>query len=423
MEYVQDLTSLQKIIPLKSLVFLYLLVLSFTSAFSISWAISIPVLLCSSISFLYVFNIRNEYKFTKSDLYLFLFLLSICISFLINSPNFISNKPANHLFAYGFCVLVYYFVSKNIILKLSKKIKWEVLLKYLSIGVLISSIYCVVEFILSNFYEISLDKYIPRSEIQDYQPTIGTIVRARSFVEESGHYAFYLEAFGPLAIYYFKNIYKFNILGWFFIIAIVISFLLCFSVAGYLAVIIGFFVSGMTGKFSVSKIVLSIILLALIIFIVDYYMDMYIGQGIIQNVIDRFDGSSSGEERQGRALSAIQLMKSAGISNLLVGFGPAAYDTLRVDPVLSLYLLLFFEIGFLGLLFFLLFIISVFTEFKGASKIADSSNFKRYLDFSLIAILVHFFAIHNYFYPWLWVFLIFYQTGLKHQSVQILSEK
>lgn len=302
-------------------------------------------------------------------------------------------------------------------------VHWEVLLGYLAFGVMISSIYCIIEFTLSNFYEISLDKYIPRAEIQDYQPTIGSIIRARSFVEESGHYAFYLEALGPLAIYYFRNIFNYKVLGIGFIVIIVISFLLCFSVAGYISVIVGFLLSGLMGKFKVSKIVLSILILSLVVFTVDYYMDQYVGQGVIQNVIDRFDGSSSGEERQGRALSAIQLIKSAGILNLIIGFGPAAYDTLHVDPVLSLYLLLFFELGFLGLLFFVLFIISIFRIGKSFSSIEDPSNFKRYLNFSFIAILVHFFAIHNYFYPWLWIFLIFYQTGIKYKSAVQLSEK
>jgi len=408
---------------LKNLLFLYLVTLSFTSAFSFSWAISVPVILCSSISFLYLANIRNAYKFTKSDFFLFLFLASVFISFLINSPHFISNKPINHLVAYSFCVLVYYFISKNIVVKIIKKVHWEVLLGYLAFGVLISSIYCIIEFALSNFYEISLDKYIPRAEIQDYQPTIGSIIRARSFVEESGHYAFYLEALGPLAIYYFRNIFNYKVLGIGIILIIVISFLLCFSVAGYIAVILGFLLSGLMGKFKVSKIVLSILILSLVVFTVDYYMDLYIGQGVIQNVIDRFDGSSSGEERQGRALSAIQLIKSAGILNLIIGFGPAAYDTLHVDPVLSLYLLLFFELGFLGLLFFVLFIISIYRIGKSFSMIEDSSNFKRYLNFSFVAILVHFFAIHNYFYPFLWVFLIFYQVGLKEKHVQLTSEK
>jgi len=400
---------------LKNLLFLYLLTLSFTSAFSFSWAISVPVMLCASISFLYLANFRNAYKLSKSDFFLVLFLVTVFISFLINSPHFISNKPINHLVAYSFCVLIYYFISKNIVTKIIKKVHWEVLLGYLAFGVLISSIYCIIEFTLSNFYEISLDKYIPRAEIQDYQPTIGSIIRARSFVEESGHYAFYLEALGPLAIYYFRNIFKYKVLGVGFIVIIVISFLLCFSVAGYISVIVGFLLSGLIGKFKVSKIVLSILILSLVVFTVDYSMNQYIGQGIIQNVIDRFDGSSSGEERQGRALSAIQLIKSAGILNLIIGFGPAAYDTLHVDPVLSLYLLLFFELGFLGLLFFTLFIISIFRFGKNFSIIEDSSNFKWYLNFSFIAILVHFFAIHNYFYPWLWIFLIFYQAGINYK--------
>jgi hypothetical protein len=396
---------------LKKLVLAYLLFLSFTSAFSISWAISLPVILCTSISFLYLVNIKNEYIFSRTDFFLFCFLVSVFISFLLNSPNFRSNKPINHLIAYSFSTLCYYYIGRNAFYKFIKKEGVELLLKFLSFGVLLSSVYCIIEFTLANFFDFAIDLYVPRVEIQDYSPTIGSIIRARSFVEESGHYAFFLESLGGIAIYYFRNIIKNKIFGIIASVMIIISFLLCFSVAGYIAIFLGFLLSGLTGKFSPLKIIYTVITLLFLIFVLDYLMDIYIGQGVIQNVVNRLTNSSSGEEREGRALSAIYIIKSADIKNIMFGFGPAAYDTMRIDPILSLYLLLFFELGLFGTTFFILFLISVYFYSKKKRVFIDPT-YRRYLNFSLIAVLVHFFAIHNYFYPWFWVLLIYYQMGL-----------
>ncbi|MFC3812349.1 hypothetical protein [Lacihabitans lacunae] len=295
-------------------------------------------------------------------------------------------------------------------------ISFKKFLVFVSIGVLVSLIFGFSEFVLKNTLNFSFDELIPRPIVEDYSPFfLGKFIRVRSFVEESGHYAFYLELLFPITFYYLfysdfskipqtlKNLY---------VLLFIVCFILTFSSAGI--VIFGTFclmffiiysikkIRAINFKFGIT-IIFGLFFLFLSYIFFNKYLILELDFSLIEIfqtlTVDKVNSTTSGYDRSYRIENALEIIKDANLINIFFGFGPAAYDTNLIDPVIGLYFVLLFETGVFGLFFFIMFfVLTVINNFRIKNLALRNS-----LLISLLSGIVHYLFIGNYYYPWIWI--------------------
>lgn len=400
------------------LLFLYFFTFSWTSAFSLTWAVSFPVIFSCLFGVSVLTNIIRKYivfNLFKAEIFLLAFLILVWISYILNYLNFISSKPTNHLIAYSFTCIVLYFSIRLYFTYLNSFIKNLLgqILKWLSFGVFISAIFGLIEFFGKNIFNIPIDEFIPRSFVEEYAPTfLGKFIRLRSFVEESGHYALFIEICLPLMIYYFfyhpigKRVKK--IIAYIYISTTIIAFILTFSSAGI--TIAGIMLISLAITISIKKVSLNFFLTLGVIIILLTSVVMWVNSYLIQELdinlteamniltIEKATDSGSQMDRSERIDTAFKEIQKFNLLHILFGYGPAAYDTLQIEIVIGLYVVVLLETGFIGLFFFIVFFIFTFLRIF---SLADRP-FRIALTISISSALIHYLFIGNYFYPWLW---------------------
>lgn len=389
----------------RALLALFFISLPFTNLFAFTQIISFPLIISVLIGFAVLFDLRfYSIRLSMPKLFSILFLFLVLLSFFLNLLNFHSSKPLNHLFAYFFTILFYYISIRHAIF--FSNIKFDKILYYISIGVVITSIFTIVEFLAKNIFYTEFDSLFFRPAVSDYQPYSGIetiVIRARSTVEESGHYALYLIAFAPSVIQF---LYVNNVkLRFFLTLIIIISFLLTFSVAGIIAIVSGLVLFVLT-SFHKIKFFKTLFWLIVSFLTLNIIIGTLFDLSLVENVILKFTDSSSSTERFERFQAIFKILSISNIFNYLFGFGPAAYDTLNVNSFLNLYLVFGIELGILALLLFIFYLFFILIKWF---KI--KSLYTNCLKFSFLACLIQYNSIHNYFYPWFWVLIILIETN------------
>lgn len=403
----------------KLLLSLYFITLSWTSAFSLTWTISFPVVFSCLFGILVLVNRslgRIRIKLYCSELFLLAFLSSIWLSYLLNFSRFNSSKPTNHLIAYTFTCTILYFSVRFYLSHLSLLIPdfFTKVLKAISISVFFSAAFGLIEFFGKNFFNLPIDNYIPRSFVEEYQPTfLGKFIRLRSFVEESGHYALFIELFFPLMYYYFfyntTGKQESRIIAYVFICVTAVAFILTFSSAGITIAAIVLIVISITNwpnKIS-SKKIITLLLICAIGISITFFLNNYIVEEANINIsealniltLDKATNSGSQEDRADRITVAFDEIRKSNIINIIFGNGPAAYDTLKIESIIGLYIVLLLEIGFNGLFLFFIFIGFIFLKIWNL----PDKKLRGVFIISISSALLHYLFIGNYFYPWFWL--------------------
>lgn len=409
----------------RKLTYLYFLLLPFTSAFAITEVVSICLVILVVLILILAFDIyqgKSMIYISVTDGILLSFWLITAISFILNIGIYASNKPYNHIFAYTYVIIGNYFLLKNILLNQFKRgeLSFEKVTYFIGVGVLITSIFGLVEFFSKNVFFINIDDYIPRAAVQGYEPLTASLIRIRSFIEESGHLAFYYEVLGPIGLY---GLRKFKKLFYSTLISMIMCFLLSFSTAGWIIVaVIGlvvFFYYLATifvksnSKSNVYPLV-KVVSVSFLVLFISFYIYNTIGKEFVENAIFlKVSGSGSADDRTDRAVEAFNALINSNWLHLILGHGPAAYDTLRFTAAtLILYQVFALESGILGLFLFLSFMAAnVYQTFF----IKDETLRIIFLS-SIIAALLHFIFIGNYYYPWLWALIILAQIVKQQQK-------
>jgi hypothetical protein len=408
----------------KKLLSLYLIFLSFTSAFAVSAWLTIPTLF--SIAFLayLVLFVKQENIVLKGVDMTLLSLAGCCaLSFGINFFFFQSAKQINHFFAYEFSILIQFIVFRQFLFNTCHtQYDWLNALKYLYYGVMFACLFGLFEFTVKFFSVLDIDSYIPRPLVStDYDPTFLALFRIRSFVEESGHLSLFLEIFFPLVLWYTRMYRKFK---WFLlsVIVIILTFVLTFSSIGFfvvfldLVVMLSILAYRGSKKLAVGKVstkyigvvIGGVIVLSVVVVLGFDFYELY------NNLILLKLESSSGSRRSDAIFAALDYFKKGGVHNLIVGFGPGAYDVLGIDSIISLYVNILFELGGLGIIVFLLFVCYVF------ANVFRVRNTSLRIAFFLCIFngFLHYTVISNYWYPWIWVItaLLFLQLKLQREQ-------
>jgi hypothetical protein len=358
---------------------------------------------------------------------IFLFLLIVVFSYLINGLG--NSKSLNHTIAYVSTFLLFYVAIKFTFFSgRDKSLLLKRTLQFITYTTIISALYSNIEFISANVFAVNLNDYIPRPTETEawYDATVlGLFYRARGFAPESGHFAFMMELFYPLTIYYlyFSGFCKWRkFLKMLIVVAIIFSFIFAVSTASFailpLAILIASiicikkvisYIKKKPAKFLITTVVVSVI-----VFLFNYFFSVY--TLIILSIHDKID-SFSFEDRHERIDFFHDKFSHLNFINHLVGTGPAGYNILGFDEskaILSLYYAITFEFGYLGLLLLLLFFFYVIFQ---TFKIKSSIGF--FLLISNISGIMHYYFISNFWYPWFWfiaVFTVFIATIKKFQS-------
>lgn len=358
-----------------------------------------------AISFLFViivFFIKNKRTHLyNGDGYLLCFLAIYLISYVLFATG---EKCTNHLIMWFYPIIVYYFILRRVIRnKFPKKDIEKNIIGIIAISTLVASSFAIAEFVSKNFVSIPIVDNIYRGGIEDYSGFALDKVRARSFMEESGQFAFYWELFAPLTIYWFMKFVKKKVLLIFVVVELLISLFVTYSAAGFMCVgIASIFLlyDLLINKGQVNRSKIIVVLLFVVV----------VGICVIVLIPDVFDAieevvrnkTHAGNSSYDIRTSRFNALKELDGINLFMGYGPAAFSTLHTETFISLYLGVLMNTGLLGLFFIFLFFISKYVMIRKNNNYALKIVFTT----SIVMGVAHFSLIDLIYIPWFWLLMI-----------------
>ena len=306
--------------------------------------------------------------------------------------------------------LLYFYMLKRQIIVLFEYEEFESkLLRMIFYSVVIASSCAIFEFIAVNFLNLDLS-FIPRGSVESYTPIALDNIRARSFMEESGHFSFFLEAFVPLSIHWINRNVTSKGTRWLFYAVVSLSLFVSFSAAGFALFLIGaliFLCFKIKNSDNISRVVIIIAQVLLVVFVaVVLIPEIYETiESIISSKLDPSNSSHSDRENRFEVLSFF-----TGLP-VLVGYGPAAFSTLNTDSFVSFYLGVLMSTGILGSCFFFLFIVR---QYVYALRLKDDS-LKIAFVVSITMVVLHLAFVDNIYTPWMWILfsLLYYAARLQ----------
>ncbi|MEK0413634.1 MAG: hypothetical protein RL070_1122 [Bacteroidota bacterium] len=366
----------------------------FTNAFALNSVLT-PAF---AISFILIVHFIFQKKIVyERPPYLFFFWLLLTFSFIVMSNG---EKSLNHWFLWTFPFFSYYFVFKNELFQLFtlSEIKNKIF-KYITYVTLLACSFSILEFCCINFLDIDLS-FIPRGAVEDYKPFDFGFVRARSFAEESGHFSFFVEIFGPLSVYWINQNLRFP-LKLIALAIILLGLIVTLSGVGLLLLVIYLFMlfySYLLRRKTSTSFKIKVIFYAIGLFflILVIYPDFFSTVWNLIAVKTELDNESY-LERVGR-FAAID--KLSGFA-FLIGYGPASFSTLNVNSFISLYLGILMNTGILGIILYALFCL---TKYKSIIRIKDI-DCRLALKCSFLFSCFHLAFIDIIYVPWFWVLL------------------
>ena len=383
---------------MKYIVYLFLFLMIFTNAFALNSVLTPSF----AISFLLILDYLRFPKksFQSKPHYLLYFWLLLTFSFIVMSDG---EKCRNHWLLWTYPFFTYFFVFKN---ELSRLFTLEEIKSKVVKVIAYATIFACA---FSTFLGIDLS-FIPRGTVEDYTPFDG-FFRARSFAEESGHFSFFVEIFGPLSIYWILN----NLKASFKLVTIgviVLGLVATMSAVGllfmfvYIGMFANFYIVEQNSKVS-AKILFLVSLIAFLVVITVVYPEVF--STIWDLIMMKLNPENVSHADRASRFSAIE--KMSGIA-YLIGYGPAAFSTLNVDSFISFYLGVFMNTGIIGLWLFLCFCLSIFHKIK---SIRDA-NLRFALKTSFFFACAHLAFIDIIYVPWFWVMLSIAEVVSKKNS-------
>ena len=417
------------------LLLLYIFTMPFVSAFAFTGTISLPLIFAAVLFMLMIIKVLRTLKSPKGflgfDILIILsFLFFDVLSFVINGWG--NATSFNHTVAYLSTFLLFYVAIKFTLFSISdKNLLFKRILQFITYTTLLSAFYSNVEFISANFFDLNLNNYIPRpSEAQEFYDALAVSLfyRARGFAPESGHFAFMMELFSPLAIYYmyFSDFCKWRkLLKFVAIILIFLSFIFAVSTASFAIIPASVFMASLIYvksifsyiKRNLRKFILATVGASAGIFLFNYFFS--VSALIILSISEKLD-STSLYDRQARTDFFYNIYSHLNLTQKVIGAGPAGVIVLGFDQfnaILNLYYSVTFELGIAGLILLLLFFSYIILK-----VIKIRTRFGFFLLISVISGVLHYWVIANFWYPWFWfiaAFTIFYSHFFSKEKGKI----
>lgn len=378
--------------------FLYGLSLPVVSAFALTAWINLPVAIGGG-AFALMFASGKISKFKNFDFVLLLtFVFPIFISSLVNISSASEPKFASHLVSYSAVFCMFYLVPRELLRQHATSLFFGI-----TSGLIVSLLYEYFEFVVANALDRHMLEIIPRVSVQDYDATFAVkLTRARSFAEESGHYALYLGIICPIAIYLappgISATYK-----WLMILMACVGLVLTFSTAGIVFSLSVLAVLTATTKALRVKHALKVLTFVFLSAATYEYFDLALGihlEDLVLNKVDDYNG------RLPRFDESASYFLQARPEQIFFGLGPGYYDRLELPSVVSLCALTLFQTGVFGLICYLAMFIAAF---KRINIFRDLDRLL--LRFSILFAFLMYLGSSNYWFPWIWLLFAIIAVG------------
>lgn len=344
---------------------------------------------------------KSFFKVDSIDCIMILYLLFATFSTIINFQNY-NTHTLNHILSKYFVFFLFYFNVKNTFLFLSKSVKAkEDVYRWLLAGAVLSLVFCITEFIFKNYFSVEFDFFFPRLNPIVYDPTLGgdsNIVRARGFAEESGHYALFIELIVPILgahLWQNKKFKSFSALSIFSLIAITLTFSTISQLALFPAIITAILIHN---KLHIdSKFIITFGLLILLTL-----LSLLVIPGSFESLVYKITENGF-NGRHDNIEPIFALIEKSDYWQLIFGFGSGSFYNIEnlESGIFSLPFLIFVEMGFVGLFLLFIFVTLCIQKIRCISDLNVRYAFALSFSFALW----HYWAIGNYYYPWIW-FLI-----------------
>lgn len=353
----------------------------------------IAVILISLVAFLKKGSDKKD-KFSI-DLLLYIGFIIICtLSFLLNNNSY-DITFVRHTLSYSF-ILICYGIFLPIYLE-KRLIKIDKLLKWISITLLITCGFALLEFLARNFIPslLGIFQKFNLDTVTEYDALyFEKYQRSRGFMSESGHFAMFVNAFLPLSIYYL-NKYKGKTACIIYSIICISGYVVSFSAGSFLGIAVSFFIIypiyAIESR-SKKKILLFIMFVFISLIVIYFIKDISFFQGIKDKL---FLVNDSG--RFWRWQLSYETFRSGSLIQLLFGRGLGylsySFDTGSTNWFIETLV----ETGMLGLLT-LISILAVSIK----KIISLKSEFKYFILIGLISMIIQYNIISDYWYPWIW---------------------
>jgi len=388
----------------KFFIFSLIISVSMMDAFAVSDWLRLPVML--SMIVLLIESIKavsktfEKQRFSRNDLYLLAFLVTLILSILAN-PNF---KSVNYFLSYSFVILVWVIMMRSFLkgfnlFQFSKKIN--------ALAVILVSLFVVLDFFTFFLGITDLQQMFPRIN----EPTAlfagSQYRRSYGFTTEPAMLAMYFNTLGLLAI---ADIWKWSIQTFTKLCLtglIVLAYITTFSSAAFvsilLAAIIVAFLRSLIIKSVSRRLLIGMFSAAIILLALSRieYFDFFTSNIVAK--LDLSDGSlTSVQVRTSRWTEAVTLLSSKPFFGHGLGFYSAAGE---YSPN-SWFLMLAVECGILAPMF-------LFLYFGGIVMDSLRINDFRFYSVGILAAVLHFFVISTFFHPSLWILISLYSIERK----------
>jgi hypothetical protein len=381
---------------MKYLAFLYGFLLPFTSVFALSAWVNLPSLI--SLLALIFLMFKRVYRLRYFDAVVFVFfVLPVFFSALVNLKYAFEDKFLSHFLSYFLVFIAFYIIPRELLIRHA-----PVLLKGLVIGLFFSVLFAFAELIIGLTLGYDVLSSVPRFAVNEYDATFSLILRVRSFVEESGHYALYLGIITPLAlIFMIKSYRKIYLLTLAFLVCV--AMILTFSTSGIVSCVASAAIVLIMSQSSIKIKFIRIISLVLLILFIYFSLFVLFNLDLTDLIVDKIDDANG---RLAPFQDSLFYFQNTGILQLFFGLGPGYYAYRGLDPVISLTALTIFQNGLIGIVFYVILFVAALKRIKKFNK-----DDKSFLMFPLIFSFLVYGGISNYWYPWFWFLLSILSVG------------
>ena len=381
---------------MRQLAFLYGFVLPFTSVFALSGWVNLPSLICLLV--LVVLMFKGIHRLKRFDVIVFAtFVVPAIFSATANLQYALDEKFLSHLLSYLFVFLAFYFIPRELLQRHA-----AALLKGVVAGLVFSIIFAFAELTIGLTLRYEALSSIPRFAVNEYDATSSGILRVRSLVEESGHYALYLGIIAPIALLFMADRLP-MVFSRSLIVAVCFTMILTFSTSGIVFLIISAVVASLVTRAPIAKKFTRMAGLAVSVLLVYFAVLILFNIDLTDIVTDKIYDLNG---RLGRFDESLAYFQNAGILQLFFGLGPGYYAYRGLESVISLAALTLFQNGLIG---FTLYIVLFMAGLKQIA--AFNKNQKPFLVFSLLFAFLVYGGISNYWYPWFWFLLSVLSVG------------
>ena len=362
--------------------------LPFQNLFSAGQFLSISFIAAIlSAVFLLLFGVKfSAIGLAKSTGYTAPLLLAAIASLLLN--NFGSAIDSQEvirslrtiLFMLVFCLSLYL---------IQCKFKYVDIAKWIATGVIVSALYGMIDFCLSNYYNFYLDDYLYRFSVKENTGALAGIIRNRSTFGEPGLFALFISAITPMIIFEINAQRKIVRLALY--VLLILSFFTTFSATQFSILILGGVVYSLFRK----KFLSTFILVALVVSTAAYTVDLppavnvFLGKLALSSEytedasrLDRLDRIDSGFNILAKRVENEELTKIA------FGGGPGwIASTFEGRGLVNTYLYFVLEFGLIGLFVFLIYLQIIWT--------ANARKLDYGFRYSFLVLIVSLFALQG----------------------------